>query len=128
VSTVTVTHRRVGIYPKEASHAPQFATQPSHALCGAHVLRELVAVTETGTDLDRAWAQQTIDALLALDEAAEAARAAGKDASDGETRNKHELVPPGRGHRDRPQRTYLITRWHASPNPRQVGLLVGVAA
>jgi len=28
-----------------------------HALCGAHVLRELVAVTETGTDLDRAWAQ-----------------------------------------------------------------------
>ena len=28
-----------------------------HALCGAHVLRELPAVTDTGTNLDRAWAQ-----------------------------------------------------------------------
>jgi transposase len=44
---------------------------------GAHVLRELVAVNETGTDLDKAWAQQAIDALLALDQAAEAARQAG---------------------------------------------------
>ena len=57
-----------------------FENVAGHALCGAHVLRELVAVTETGTDLDRAWAQQAIDALLALDEAAEAARAAGKTA------------------------------------------------
>jgi transposase len=61
-----------------------------HALCGAHVLRELVAVTETGTDLDRTWAQQAADALLALDKAAEAARAAGQDAIDPGTRNKHE--------------------------------------
>ena len=36
-----------------------------HALCGAHVLRELIAVTETGTDLDKTWAQQATDALLA---------------------------------------------------------------
>jgi transposase len=57
-----------------------FDNVAGHALCGAHVLRELVAVTETGTDLDRAWAQQAIDALLALAEAAEAARAAGKAA------------------------------------------------
>jgi transposase len=57
-----------------------FENVAGHALCGAHVLRELVAVTETGTDLDRAWAQQAIDALLALDEAAEAARAAGQAA------------------------------------------------
>jgi transposase len=61
-----------------------------HALCGAHVLRELVAVTEAGTDLDKTWAQQAIDALIALNEAAEAARAARQDAIDGETRDKHE--------------------------------------
>jgi len=61
-----------------------FGNVAGHALCGAHVLRELVAVTETGTDLDRAWAQQAIDALLALDEAAGAARAAGKAAMDPE--------------------------------------------
>jgi hypothetical protein len=67
-----------------------FEDVAGHALCGAHVLRELVAVTETGTDLDGTWAQQAIDALLALDEAAEAARAAGKPAIDPETRKKHE--------------------------------------
>jgi hypothetical protein len=58
-----------------------FENVAGHALCGAHVLRELVAVTETGTDLDKAWAQQAIDALLALDEAAGAARAAGRTAT-----------------------------------------------
>jgi transposase len=67
-----------------------FENVAGHALCGAHVLRELVAVTETGTDLDKAWAQQAIDALLALNEAAGAARAAGHDAIDAETRAKHE--------------------------------------
>jgi transposase len=67
-----------------------FGSVAGHALCGAHVLRELVAVTETGTDLDRTWAQQAIDALLALNEAAEAARAAGQAAIDPETRTKHE--------------------------------------
>lgn len=67
-----------------------FEDVAGHALCGAHVMRELVAVTETGTDLDKAWAQQAIDALLALNEAADAARAAGRDAIDAETRDKHE--------------------------------------
>jgi transposase len=67
-----------------------FGNVAGHALCGAHVLRELTAVTETGTDLDRTWAQQAIDALLALNGAAEAARAAGRDAIDAETRTKHE--------------------------------------
>ena len=67
-----------------------FGGVAGHALCGAHVLRELVAVTETGADLDKTWAQQAIDALLALNEAAEAARAAGQDAIDAETRTKHE--------------------------------------
>ena len=37
-----------------------------HALCGAHLLRELIAVTETGTADDVIWARQAIDALLAL--------------------------------------------------------------
>ena len=67
-----------------------FDNVAGHALCGAHVLRELIAVTKTGTNLDRAWAQQAIDALLSLDEAAEAARAAGQAAIDPETRMKHE--------------------------------------
>ena len=67
-----------------------FENVAGHALCGAHVLRELTAVTETGTDLDRAWAQQAIDALLALDKAAEAARAAGEAAMDPKTREEHE--------------------------------------
>ena len=51
-----------------------------HGLCGAHVLRELAAVTENGTDLDVIWAQQAIDALLALKNAADAAREAGQAA------------------------------------------------
>jgi transposase len=67
-----------------------FGNVAGHALCGAHVLRELVAVTETGTDLDKAWARQAIDALLALNEAADAARTAGQDAIGTETRTKHE--------------------------------------
>jgi transposase len=46
-----------------------------HALCCAHLLRELNAVTETGTDLDVTWARQAIDALIALKKAAGAARA-----------------------------------------------------
>jgi transposase len=67
-----------------------FEDVAGHALCGARVLRELVAVTETGTGLDKAWAQQAIDALLALNEAAEAASAAGQAVIDAETRTKQE--------------------------------------
>ena len=67
-----------------------FENVAGHALCGAHVLRELTAVAETGTDLDKTWAQQAIDALLALNEAAGAARAAGQPAIDPEARAKHE--------------------------------------
>ena len=67
-----------------------FENVAGHALCGAHVLRELAAVTETGAELNKAWAQQAIDALLALDEAAGAARAAGKTAVAPETLAEHE--------------------------------------
>jgi transposase len=60
-----------------------------HALCNSHLLRELVAVTETGTDQDQVRAQQAIDALLALKDAADAARAAGHGAIDAEALGKH---------------------------------------
>jgi len=59
-----------------------------HALCCAHLLRELIAVTETGTEDDVIWAQQAIDALLALKEAAGAARDAGRGAIDPEILDK----------------------------------------
>jgi transposase-like protein len=89
-----------------------------------HVLRELVAVTETGTDLDRAWAQQAIDALLALDKAAEAARAAGKNAIGPEVLAEHEdwyrkaaatgiTLNAGRGSKLRQKRHALATRLQA---------------
>jgi transposase len=60
-----------------------------HALCNAHVLRELTAVTETGTAHDVIWAGQAIDALLALKEAADEARAAGSAAISPETLEEH---------------------------------------
>jgi transposase len=60
-----------------------------HALCGAHLLRELTAVTETGTADDVIWARQAIDALLELKQAADAARAAGHDGIDPEVLDKH---------------------------------------
>jgi transposase len=59
-----------------------------HALCGAHLLRELIAVTETGTAEDVIWAQQAIDALLALKETAGTAREAGSRAIDPEILEK----------------------------------------
>ena len=60
-----------------------------HALCNAHLLRELTAVTETGTADDVIWARQAIDALLDLKQAADAARAAGHGAIDPEVLDKH---------------------------------------
>jgi transposase len=60
-----------------------------HALCCAHVLRELTAVTETGTDRDVTWARQAIDALLALKKAADAARAGQLGAISEKTLQEH---------------------------------------
>jgi transposase len=87
-----------GILPAFAGIAVHDAWAPydcydavaGHALCGAHVLRELVAVTETGTGHDVTWAKQAIDALNALNQAAEEARQAGKAAIDEDFRKKHE--------------------------------------
>ena len=85
-----------GVLPSYAGIACHDAWAPydtydgvaGHALCCAHVLRELVAVTQDGTDQDLIWAQQGIDALLALKDAAVAARAAGQDAIDPEILDK----------------------------------------
>jgi transposase len=60
-----------------------------HALCNAHVLRELTAVTETGADRDVTWARQAVDALLALKKAADAARAGQLGAISEETLREH---------------------------------------
>jgi hypothetical protein len=67
-----------------------YAGVAGHALCNAHLLRELTAVTETGTDLDVTWAEQAIDALLALKDAAGEAREAGHDAIEARLLAGHE--------------------------------------
>ena len=51
--------------------------QATHALCCAHLLRELIAAGEL--DSSATWATQAIDALLSLKNAADAAIAAGHD-------------------------------------------------
>jgi transposase len=65
-----------------------YADVAGHALCNAHLLRELAAVTEAGTAGDVIWARQAIDALLELKQAADAAAAAGQDAIDTEVLEK----------------------------------------
>ena len=70
--------------------APYDRYEPAgHALCNAHLLRELTAVTETGTADDVIWARQAIDALAGLKQSADAARAAGHGAVDAEVLEKH---------------------------------------
>jgi len=78
----------MGVLPSFAGTAVHDAWAPydtytsaGHALCGAHVLRELVAVTEAGTDGPqgtKAMATQDIDALLTLKKLAEDAHADGR--------------------------------------------------
>lgn len=58
-------------------------TGTDHALCGAHVLRELVAVIEQCPAPDQwCWAAQARDALLGLKKLAEEAQAAGHNTVD----------------------------------------------
>jgi hypothetical protein len=76
-----------------------------HALCGAHLLRELIAMTETGTADDVIWAQQAIDGLLARKKAAGSARDAGRGTMDAEVLDKQSRWFPRAGRcRDRPER------------------------
>jgi transposase len=80
------------------------------ALCCAHLLRELTAVTETGTADDVIWARQAIDALLELKNAADAARAAGHAAIDAEILDKH-----GRWFRDAAAAGIVLNAGRRSP-------------
>ncbi|HSS39236.1 MAG TPA: IS66 family transposase [Polyangia bacterium] len=60
-------------------------TQAEHALCGSHVLRELVAVIEQApADAAWCWAAQARDALLDLKRLAQDAQAAGHASVDRE--------------------------------------------
>jgi transposase len=85
-----------GVLPAFAGIACHDAWKPydsydnvaGHALCGAHLLRELTAVTETGAEDDVIWAQQAIDALLELKKAADAASEAGSSAIGPEIMDK----------------------------------------
>ena len=89
--------KAAGVLPSFAGIACHDAWKPydsysgvaGHALCCSHLLRELAAVTETGTDDDVTWARQAVDALLELKDAADAARAAGQAAIDPEILEKH---------------------------------------
>jgi transposase len=86
-----------GVLPSFAGIACHDAWKPydsydgvaAHALCNAHLLRELITVTETGTADDVLWAQQAIDALLELKQAADTAPAGGHDTADPEVPEKH---------------------------------------
>jgi transposase len=85
-----------GVLPSFAGIACHDARKPcdgyadvaGHALGNAHLLRELAAVTETGTAGDVIWARQAIDALPELKQAADAAAAAGQDATGTEVLEK----------------------------------------
>ena len=58
-------------------------TAATHALCGAHLLRELQAVIDTTPDAgDWCWARQVTDSLLALKTHTDAAHAAGQATAD----------------------------------------------
>ncbi len=71
----------VTVHPKRGKDGMEAAgVLPAFAGIAGHD-----AVTEAGTALDQAWARQAIDVLLALKDAADAARAAGHDTIDQET-------------------------------------------
>jgi hypothetical protein len=78
-----------------------YAGVAGHALCNAHLLRELTAVTETGADGDVIWARQAIDALLALKKATDQARGRARRHRCGDPGKARPLVPGGRRRRDR---------------------------
>jgi hypothetical protein len=88
--TLLTVHRRrgregadaAGVLPSFTGIAVHDAWAPydtyraaNHALCNAHLLRELIAVTETGRAGDKAWATAAIETILALKKAVEGAMA-----------------------------------------------------
>ncbi|MEW2268880.1 IS66 family transposase [Streptomyces griseofuscus] len=100
-SLITVHERRgvkgiehAGILPRYLGVAVHDAWAPydtygqaTRALCAAHALRELVAVTETAADEQTAaMTERVIEALRELKAAAEEARDAGRDAIDAQAK------------------------------------------
>jgi hypothetical protein len=86
--TGTAVHDALSVYDGETY------LRARHALCGAHIARELAAAAETHPD--QAWPRAALDALHALNTAAHEARTAGKT-----------QIP-------RRQRKRLIGNWHQS--------------
>jgi len=92
-----------GVLPSFAGIAVHDAWAPydtyrgvaAHSLCNAHILRELTAVTGTGSKLDAIWAKQAIDALIELKHAADAARQSGRGAIDAELLAEHKKYLTG---------------------------------
>lgn len=64
----------------------------THALCCAHVLRELTAVTDSAETGEFCWAQQAAAALLDLKALVETAVEAGRDHIDPEAFARHRLL------------------------------------
>ncbi len=64
-------------------------TAATHALCGAHVLRELTAVIDTSPTGAYCWARQAHDALLALAALVDDATAAGRTTLDHVALDRH---------------------------------------
>ena len=76
-----------GILPRFTGIAVHDAWAPydtyakaTHLLCSAHILRELIAVTETATGRAKKLAEQAVEALRALKKAADSARERGLEA------------------------------------------------
>ena len=86
----------------------------THALCGAHIARELLAAAETHPD--QHWPPQAIDALFALNTAAHHAREAGQDHIPPDIANplihawRHAILVGLAQHPARPSRNQSKTR------------------
>jgi transposase len=77
-----------GIAVHEAWAPYDTYSQAMHLLCAGHILRELVAVTETATGRTKKMAEQAIDALLDLKTAADLARERGQDAMNDRAKDR----------------------------------------
>jgi transposase len=145
-TAVTPTHTWYGVHPKRGLQAiqdhgillnyvgilvhdcwaPYWSLSCDHALCGAHLLRELIFQKETRT---QAWPQQIIDTLLAADQACKAAREANTvltaaqieafcaqyraHVQDGQAQNRPEPKKPGQRGRAKQSIAFnLLRRLH----------------
>ena len=92
----TAAHAAVGLLPTYTGTAVHDAyasygtyTSCRHALCGAHLLRELTFLAEEEAPATRRWAVALKRALLTMKARADRARAAGARTLDGATRRRY---------------------------------------